>query len=301
MKIIFAGTPNISATVLNKLIDSTHDIVAVYTQPDRPKGRGRQLAASPVKELAMTNNIKVCQPDTLKTEQAQKELSAFNADLMIVVAYGMILPQTILDTPKRGCWNIHVSLLPRWRGAAPIQRAIEAGDEQTGVAIMQMDAGLDTGDILLSKSCPIKPTDTSQTLHDKLADLGAEALMEALDQIEHLTPQKQDEQGITYAHKLKKEEALIDWHLSAKEVDCKIRAYIPYPIACFELGEEIIKIHAAHISDTTGTPGKILSADKKGIVIACADQSICITHLQFPGKKAMSAADVLNSKKHLFS
>lgn len=300
MKIIFAGTPEIAATVLETLIESDHEIAAVYTQPDRPKGRGRQLAASPVKALALANDLTVLQPATLKTPEAQAKLAAFDADLMVVVAYGMILPQTILDTPKRGCWNIHVSLLPRWRGAAPIQRAIEAGDQETGVAIMQMDAGLDTGDILLSKTCAIEKTDTSQILHDKLAILGAEALTEALDHIDSLIPQQQDETGLTYAKKLTKEEALIDWNQSAQAIDCKIRAYIPYPIASFDLQGELIKVHQAHVSELSGEPGTVLQADKDGIIFACQDKSICITQLQFPGKKAMSAADILNSKRHLF-
>ena len=300
MKIVFAGTPDIAATVLEKLLKTDHELAAVYTQPDRPKGRGRVLTPSPVKELALQHDIPVLQPTTLKTDEAQAELASLNADLMIVVAYGMILPQAILDTPARGCWNIHVSLLPRWRGAAPIQRAIEAGDDETGMSIMQMDAGLDTGDVLLTKKCDILPTDTSQRLHDRLADLGADGIVEALNQIDSLTPIKQPKTGVTYANKLTKEEGQIDWSLSAAEIDCKIRAFIPFPVATFMLNDEAIRVHQASINEKSGQPGEILDASKEGIVIGTGDKSIRLETLQFPGKKALSVADILNAKRDVF-
>lgn len=305
MKIIFAGTPDISATVLQTLINSEHDVVAAYTQPDRPKGRGRQLVASPVKMLALENNIPVLQPNNLKDEQAQNEIAQFDADLMVVVAYGLILPTAVLNSPKLGCWNIHVSLLPRWRGAAPIQRAIEAGDQKTGVCIMQMDTGLDTGDILLKEVCDISTDDTAASLHDRLADLGAQSLLKALElQLnEQLKPTPQSSEGITYAEKLSKAEAWIDWTQTAQQIDQKIRAFIPFPVAQTQLQEQVIRIHqaSAEAIEHNAQAGEILSADKEGVKVACGEGILSIHQLQLPGKKAMAVADILNSKAELFA
>ncbi|MDC0920777.1 methionyl-tRNA formyltransferase, partial [Candidatus Thioglobus sp.] len=231
MKVIFAGTPDFSVGVLEALITAGHEIKGVYCQPDRPKGRGRVLTACPVKEKALEHNLEVFQPKSLKDESTQQTLASLNAEVMVVVAYGQLLPKVVLESPKYGCLNIHASLLPRWRGAAPIQRAIISGDKQTGIGIMQMSEGLDTGDILLERVCDITDDETAQSLHDKLADLGAQGIVEALDNINQLTPTVQDEAGITYAKKLTKEEAWIDWSKSAVQINQQIRAFNPYPIA----------------------------------------------------------------------
>ena len=304
MNIIFAGTPEISAVVLKKLLTTQHKIVAVYTQPDRPAGRGQKLMPSPVKQLALEHNIPVEQPERLKAPDIQAHLASYQADLMIVVAYGLILPQAVLDIPKLGCWNIHVSLLPRWRGAAPIQRAIEAGDTQTGVCIMQMDAGLDTGDVLLQKTCPILPTQTGGELHDAVAQLGAEALLDALNLHAqgNLSPVKQSSEGVTYAHKLTKEEAHLNWVLSAVELSNKIRAYNPWPIAYTHLENQIIRIWNAVALDqkTSKNPGEIIAVSKDGIDVATGVGILRVTQLQLPSKKAQSAVDVLNGHRELF-
>ena len=239
MKVIFAGTPEFSVKTLEALIHSSHSVVAVYTQPDRPAGRGRQLTKSPVKQLAEFNHIPVLQPTTLRDPVEQQKLMDFKADVMVVVAYGLILPKPVLSAPRLGCINIHASLLPRFRGAAPIQRAILAGDTETGITIMQMDEGLDTGAMLKKIYCPIEKTDTSATLHEKLAKLGADALIETLENLTTITPEPQDESKATYAHKISKEEAEIDWHTSAKELSQKIRAFDPWPVAFFKLGGRI--------------------------------------------------------------
>ncbi|NLG77827.1 MAG: methionyl-tRNA formyltransferase, partial [Xanthomonadaceae bacterium] len=229
--IVFAGTPEFSVPTLKALLDSRHRVAAVYTQPDRPAGRGRQLTASPIKRVALEHGIHVEQPATLKDAAAVARLASFSADLMIVVAYGLLLPQSVLDTPRLGCVNVHASLLPRWRGAAPIQRAILAGDRETGVTIMQMDAGLDTGPMLLQRSTPIAERETSATLHDRLAAIGAEALLDALDSLPQIVPQAQPDEGVTYAAKIRKEEARIDWSRSASEIDRMVRAFDPWPVA----------------------------------------------------------------------
>lgn len=304
MKIIFAGTPEISATVLEALLDSEHQVLAVYTQPDRPKGRGRHLMASPVKQLALAHQIPVEQPLNFKDSKEQNQLAAYQADLMVVVAYGLILPQTILDIPPLGCWNIHVSLLPRWRGAAPIQRAIEAGDTETGVCIMQMDAGLDTGDILSCQKCAIEPKDTAQILHDRLAKLGAKALIETLTQKQQgiLKSKPQNTDGINYAEKLSKAEAVLNWKQSAQTLDCKVRAFIPFPVTQSTIENMTVRIHQAlpERIEHNAMPGQILSADKDGIRVACKEGVLNIQVIQLPGKKPMSVADVLNSKAELF-
>lgn len=305
MKIVFAGTPEIAQTVLQELINSEHDIIAVYTQPDREAGRGRQLTASPVKQLALAHTIPVYQPLSLKTPEAQAELAGLKPDLMVVIAYGLILPQAVLDIPKYGCWNIHVSLLPRWRGATPIQRAIEAGDKETGVSIMQMDAGLDTGDILYQLKCDIFPGATSEQLHDQLSHLGANALLEALQQLKkgELKKQAQAETGVSYAKKLSKEEAFIHWAEPAEVIVRKIWAFNPWPIAQAKLNNEIVRIWDANILNSLyplrergQAEGEIIHADKNGIDVACGNGILRITSMQFPGGKVLAVKDLLNSK-----
>lgn len=303
MRILFAGTPEIAKVVLEALVGSEHKVVGVLTQPDKPAGRGQKIKMSPVKEIAQSFDIPVLQPESLKKNDAiQKELKAFKADLMVVVAYGLILPKNILDLPRRGCWNVHVSLLPRWRGAAPIQRAIEAGDRESGVCVMQMDAGLDTGDILHCLRCPIQPNETAEQLHDKLAYLGAQALVEALSDEAHLVPEKQEEECATYAAKLDKAEGLIDWTLSAQQVHNKIRAFNPWPVAFAKLDEQTIRIWQSEVLDATHntTPGKIIDLSKDGIDVACRDGILRILQLQLPGKKVMSISDIINGHRKVF-
>ncbi len=247
LKIIFAGTPVFAALHLEALLNSGHEVVAVYSQPDRPAGRGKHLQASPVKTLALQHELPVCQVSSLKTAEAQAELAHWGADIMVVVAYGLLLPQAVLDTPRLGCINVHASLLPRWRGAAPIQRAIEAGDANTGITIMQMDAGLDTGPMLSITPCPILPSDTATDLHDRLGALGPGSLLTALDDLAQgkAAPQIQPSEGVTYAHKLTKEEAAIDWHLDAQLIHRRVRAFNPAPMAYFRLGAERVRVLGA--------------------------------------------------------
>lgn len=300
LRIIFAGTPDFAARHLQALIDSEHDVIAVYTQPDRPAGRGQQLQPSAVKQLALQHNISVLQPKSLKKAPAQQELASLNADLMVVVAYGLILPQVVLDTPKLGCINVHGSLLPRWRGAAPIQRAIWAGDTDTGITIMQMDAGLDTGAMLSKVCCPIKDTDTSASLYDTLAQLGPDALLQALQNLPQLQQQAQpqDDALATYAEKLHKDEALLDFSKSAAALEREIRAFNPWPVSYLNLVQGTVKVWQATVgaSNDGKAAGTVVSADKHGIRIACAEGALVITQLQPPGKKAMSAADFLNGR-----
>ncbi len=304
MRIIFAGTPDIAAVVLQTLLTTEHEIVAVYTQPDRPAGRGQHLMPSPVKVLALQYQLPVEQPVGLKSAEIQAQMASYNADLMVVIAYGLILPKAVLTIPKLGCWNIHVSLLPRWRGAAPTQRAIEAGDTETGVCIMQMDAGLDTGDVLYQKTCPILPNQTAGELHDQLAHLGAEALLHALTLQKngalHATPQTVE--GLTYAHKLTKEEAHIDWSLSAQQIVNKIRAYNPWPMAFTTLEGQVIRLWRAEVVDqkTAAPSGSIVDVTRAGIDVATSNGLVRITQLQLPSKKAQSAADVLNGHREMF-
>lgn len=300
LRIIFAGTPDFAADHLQALIDSEHQVIAVYTQPDRPAGRGQQLQPSAVKQLALKHHITVLQPKSLKKTTAQAELAALDADVMVVVAYGLILPQAVLDMPRLGCINVHGSLLPRWRGAAPIQRAIWAGDEETGVTIMQMDAGLDTGAMLSSVSCAITDTDTSASLYNKLAQLGPKALVSALKQLPLLQQQAvaQDDSQACYAEKLHKDEALLDFAKSAVALAREIRAFNPWPVSYLALLQGNVKVWTAQAEANTANtaPGTVISADKQGIRIACADGVLCITQLQPPGKKPMAAADFLNGR-----
>lgn len=299
LNIVFAGTPEFAAMHLQALLDSQHNIVAVYSQPDRPAGRGKKLKASEVKQLALEYNLPVFQPESLKNEDAQKELAALNADIMVVVAYGLLLPKAALEAPKLGCLNVHGSLLPKWRGAAPIQRSIWAGDDETGVTIMQMDEGLDTGDMLLKKAIPIEANDTSASLYQKLADIGPKALVETLDNLSALPPEKQNNDLATYAKKLSKEEARIDWTLSAAQLERNARAFNPWPMSYFVLEEQNIKVHQCHVVDTQtdNAPGTVLSIDKQGLLVQTGSQSLLLTKIQLPGKKALDVSDILNARK----
>lgn len=304
LRIIFAGTPEFAAHHLTALIENGYNIVGVLTQPDRPAGRGNKLTASAVKSVALQHNLPIFQPISLRDEQNQLQLATFNADLMIVVAYGLILPQAVLDIPRLGCINVHGSLLPRWRGAAPIQRALWAGDQQTGITIMQMDAGLDTGNMICKASCDISTTDTSATLYDKLAILGPQTLLYALQQIENnnYQTQPQDEHIASYAKKLSKEEAKLDWQLSAQQLERCIRAFNPWPVSYFSIDNNLIKVWQANvINETTNAlPGTIVNTGKSGIQIATGQGILNITQLQPAGKKPMSAQDLLNSRKEWF-
>lgn len=288
MRIIFAGTPHFAASALATLLANDHEIVAVLTQPDRPAGRGMQLAPSPVKQLAVQHGIPVLQPTTLKAVEIQQQLAIFQADVMVVAAYGLILPAPVLHMPRYGCLNIHASLLPRWRGAAPIQRAILAGDAETGITIMQMDEGLDTGKMLLKKSCAVADHDTAQTLHDKLAKLGAEAIIEALGKIDNLTGIMQDNALATYAAKIIKSEAQLDWTQSAAQLDRAIRAYNPVPGAYTILNDTTIKIWQASESvPMQGEPGTVLAINKHDIQVSCGQGSLKLQILQRPNGKSL--------------
>jgi methionyl-tRNA formyltransferase len=306
LRVIFAGTPDFAAIHLKAINDSKHQLIAVYTQPDRPAGRGKKLQASPVKRFAEEAGLPVYQAASLKTEDAQRQLAELQADIMVVVAYGLILPQTVLDAPRLGCLNVHASLLPRWRGAAPIQRAIEAGDSDTGITIMQMDAGLDTGNMLATAHCPIGPRSTAASLHDELATLGAPLLLQVLDNLPaHLhTASKQDDGLATYAKKILKSEAEIDWQLNARLLDRHIRAFNPFPICFSMLGGERVKIWQARPASTVAapeTPGAILRADSQGILVNCGDGQLSIEKLQLPGGKPLTADQLLNARSELFA
>ncbi|SIQ95117.1 methionyl-tRNA formyltransferase [Aeromonas sp. RU39B] len=305
LKLIFAGTPDFAARHLAALLSSGHEVVAVYTQPDKPAGRGQKLTASPVKELALAHNLPVYQPVSLRNEEAQAELAALGADLMVVVAYGLILPKAVLDTPRLGCINVHGSLLPRWRGAAPIQRSIWAGDAETGVTIMQMDVGLDTGAMLRKVSCPIAADETSTSLYDKLAELGPHALVETLDMLAAgtISAEVQDDALANYAQKLSKEEARIDWTLDAAAIERCTRAFNPWPISWFDVAEQTIKVWSAQvIADDHGkAPGTLLKADRDGIDVATGNGVLRLLTLQPPGKKPMSVQDLLNSRRDWFT
>ena len=304
LKVIFAGTPDFAAQHLHALLDAGINVVAVYTQPDRPAGRGKQLTASPVKLLAQQHQVPVFQPHSLKEAAAQEQLAALQADLMIVVAYGLLLPAAVLEAPRLGCINVHGSLLPRWRGAAPIQRAIWAGDEQTGITIMQMDEGLDTGDMLFKLACPIEPDDTSASLYDKLAKLGPEGLLTTLDKLAQgqLQPEKQQDALANYARKLSKEEALIDWQLPAAQLERCIRAFNPWPFSYLVIQEQNVKIWQAQVlaESHTAIPGTVLRTGKEGIDVATAEGVLRLLRLQPPGKKPMQAHELLNSRQDWF-
>ncbi|WGL15340.1 methionyl-tRNA formyltransferase [Microbulbifer bruguierae] len=310
LNIIFAGTPDFAAVHLKTLLDSEHNVIAVYSQPDRPAGRGKKLLASPVKQLALEHDIPVYQPLSLRDEEAQKELTAVNADLMVVVAYGLILPQVVLDTPRLGCVNVHASLLPRWRGAAPIQRAVEAGDAESGVAIMQMEAGLDTGPVLVEARTPIAANETGGSLHDKLAQLGGPALLESLALLESgcAQPRVQDDELANYAGKISKEEARIDWTRPASELERLVRAFNPFPVCWTDFVDtkgkpQRLRIYAAKLEQGchTDQPGTILSADDEGILVACGREALRLTQLQLPGKKTLPVAEILKGYRDLFA
>jgi methionyl-tRNA formyltransferase len=296
LKIIFAGTPEFAAASLKALLDAGFDVVAVLTQPDRPAGRGMQLIPGAVKQLALQRNLIVLQPATLKSAEIQSELAGFDSDVMVVAAYGLILPEAVLNIPRRGCLNIHASLLPRWRGAAPIQRAILAGDEETGITIMQMDAGLDTGGMLIKRACAISPTDNGATLHDKLAALGASSIVEALHLLQDgkLQPVPQDNAQATYAAKLSKAEALIDWSRSATHLDCAIRAYNPFPVSNTVIHDTPVRIWQASVrSELNGNPGTVLAVEKSGVMVACGEGALNLEVLQRPNAKALPAAQFI--------
>ncbi|WP_251358445.1 methionyl-tRNA formyltransferase [Kangiella sp. TOML190] len=303
MKIIFAGTPDFAASSLQALIthchNTEHQVVAVYTQPDRKAGRGKKTSMSPVKALALAHDIAVEQPVNFKDQNDRENLAQYHADLMVVVAYGLLLPQAVLDTPKLGCINVHGSLLPRWRGAAPIQRAIEVGDTQSGITIMQMDAGLDTGPMLLKAVIPIADSETGSSLHDKLAAQGANLLVKAIDKLanEQISAEIQDDQLATYAHKLSKQEAQIDWQDSATHIERKIRAFNSWPICTAQIEGQIIRVWQAEVVDsiTDEAAGTILRADKEGILVACNEALLRLTHLQMAGSKMMAVKDLLNA------
>ncbi len=315
MKIIFAGTPEFSVVALQALLDSEHEVVAVYTQPDRPAGRGRKLTASPVKALALAYHIPVHQPLSLKDEVAQKELDAIQADVMIVVAYGLILPEAVLQAPKHGCLNIHASLLPRWRGAAPIQRAILAGDAQSGVTIMQMDKGLDTGDMLTIKCCDIDVTDSGSSLHDRLAGMGAQALLKTLRDIEsnNLNPQAQDDSQASYAHKLDKQEAKIDWYQDAAAIVQKIQAFNSWPVAYTNYNGKSLRLWQARLvvddkekaaakhrhESLSSQCGEVIAESAEGIDILAKNGIVRILELQMPGKKRTLVKDFINGQSLL--
>ncbi|MDV5529835.1 methionyl-tRNA formyltransferase [Enterobacter hormaechei] len=304
LRIIFAGTPDFAARHLDALLTSGHQIVGVFTQPDRPAGRGKKLMPGPVKVLAETHGLPVFQPASLRPEENQKLVADLNADVMVVVAYGLILPKAVLDMPRLGCVNVHGSLLPRWRGAAPIQRALWAGDAETGVTIMKMDIGLDTGDMLYKLACPITAEDTSATLYDKLADLGPQGLIETLQQLADntATPEVQDEAQVTYAEKLSKEEARIDWSLSAAQLERCIRAFNPWPMSWLMIDEQPVKVWKASVinGNASAEPGTIIDASKNGIQVATGEGILNLESLQPAGKKAMSAQDLLNSRREWF-
>ncbi|WP_090208735.1 methionyl-tRNA formyltransferase [Ectothiorhodospira magna] len=301
LRIIYAGTPDFAVPALEALIASPHDVVAVYTQPDRPAGRGRKLTPSPVKQVALNHDIAVEQPEHLRPEPVQQRLRDYQPDLMVVAAYGLILPQSVLDIPRRGCINIHASLLPRWRGAAPIQRALAEGDDTTGITLMQMAAGLDTGDMLLKDTCPITADDTARTLHDRLATMGAAALLPCLDDLvaDRLRPEPQDDTQATYAHKLDKGEAVLDWSLPAVVLDRRIRAFNPWPVAQTRYQGQPLRLWmsrslSGHMAGAT--PGTVVQEGPEGIDVATGDGILRITCLQLPGGKPLEAKAFLNAR-----
>ena len=297
MRVIFAGTPEFAAQALTAILAAGHHVPLVLTQPDRPAGRGMKLQPSAVKQLALTHNLPVFQPDRLKDPATHDPIRAARADIMVVAAYGLILPQAVLDMPRYGCLNIHASLLPRWRGAAPIQRAIEAGDEETGVTIMQMDAGLDTGAMLLAEALKVGAGETAGELHDRLATLGARLIVEALAQRDALAPVAQPPSGVTYAAKISKAEAQLDWAQPADVLARKIRAFNPFPGATLTLAGEPVKVWRAEAVAGTGNPGQILAAEADGIIIATSHGALRLTELQKPGGRRLTSAEFLQSRK----
>ncbi|SFR48581.1 methionyl-tRNA formyltransferase [Marinobacter gudaonensis] len=303
MRLVFAGTPDFAAEALKALIAAGHTLVGVYSQPDRPAGRGRKLQPSPVKQVALDHDIPVFQPETLKTPEAQQELASLEPEVMVVAAYGLILPKAVLDIPEHGCLNIHASLLPRWRGAAPIQRAIAAGDAETGITIMQMDEGLDTGAMLLKSITPINADDTGGSLHDRLAELGGKAIVKALELLAkgELAGEAQNDSQACYASKLSKTEGHIDWQADATDIERLIRAFNPWPGTYTDLGDQRIRIHEAEVLGTQSgkSPGTVLLRDRNGIDITCGKGTLRITRLQLPGSRAQSVNDLINGGKEL--
>jgi len=299
MRIVFAGTPEFSVPVLQAVLDSRHSVVAVYSQPDRPAGRGRKMTAGPVKQLALRRRIPVCQPTTLNSDKARHELAELRPDLMVVVAYGLILPQAVLDLPARGCVNLHASLLPRWRGAAPIQRAILAGDRHSGVCLMQMEAGLDSGPVLAELSTDIADEDTGGSLHDRLSRLAADLLVGHLGDLEQgvLEPVVQDESLVSYAGKLDKSEAVINWQQDAAQLERQVRAFNPWPVAQAKYQGQVLRVwNAKAIDSAAGMPGSVVAAGKQGIDVVCATGCLRLLTIQLPGGKRLSAADFLNAR-----
>ncbi|HQQ75110.1 MAG TPA: methionyl-tRNA formyltransferase [Pseudomonadales bacterium] len=301
LRIVFAGTPDFAAEHLAALLENNHQVLAVYSQPDRPAGRGKKLAASPVKQLAERHQIPVYQPVTLKDAAAQAELAAWKPDLMIVVAYGLLLPQAVLDIPRLGCINVHASLLPRWRGAAPIQRAIEAGDAETGVCIMQMEAGLDTGPVLSRLACSILPTDTGGSLHDRLATFGSQALLKTLDEIAagNVNAVTQNDIDVTYAHKLGKDEARLDFSRPAIKLWQQIRAFNPFPVSwCLLPDGQRLRVWQATFDqdDHKEKIGTVIGFDTNGLRIACGSGSLLLTELQLPNRNRMLMRDIVNGQ-----
>jgi methionyl-tRNA formyltransferase len=296
MKLIFAGTPDFAATALEALLAAGHEVLLILTQPDRPAGRGMTLQASAVKKVALVHGIPLHQPEKLRdpaTHEPIRAASDQGAEVMVVAAYGLILPQAVLDLPRRGCINIHASLLPRWRGAAPIHRAIEAGDAQTGVTIMQMEAGLDTGPMLLTEAIAIEPGESTGSLHDRLAALGGRLIVAALSRIDSLPAQAQPEAGVTYAGKVSKAEAQLDWQQPATTLERKLRAFNPFPGAVVILAGEPVKLWRGQAVAANGRPGQILAADSNGIVVACGEGALRLTELQKPGGRRLASADFL--------
>lgn len=297
MKILFAGTPVFAATALEALINAQHDVSLVLTQPDRPAGRGMKMVASAVKQIAQRHGLALLQPETLKDAELQARLRTLQADVMVVAAYGLLLPEAVLNIPSHGCLNIHASLLPRWRGAAPIQRAILAGDHETGITIMQMDAGLDTGAILLKHALAIVPDDTAQSLHDRLSVLGAQSIVEALALLQQgkLVSSKQDEMLASYAAKIKKDEAEIDWQHSAEQLERKVRAFNPNVGAYTHFHQKILKIWQAEVvvGGVSGKPGEIIAVDRESITVACGSGGLRIKTMQKPGGKKLPMTDFL--------
>ncbi|MDA8092864.1 MAG: methionyl-tRNA formyltransferase [Betaproteobacteria bacterium] len=295
MRVAFAGTPEFAAQALAAILGAKHEVVLVLTQPDRPRGRGMKTAVSAVKAVAAAHGLPLAQPLTLKDPAALEPLRAAAPDVMVVAAYGLILPAACLAIPALGCLNIHASLLPRWRGAAPIQRALLAGDRETGISIMQMDEGLDTGDVLLARALPIGPSDTAHSLHDKLAALGGQLVVEALAGLEEgaLPPHPQDPAGATYAAKLSKAEGAVDWRQDAAQIARAVRAFNPFPVAHARIGDEWLRLWAASPVSGRGEPGVILRADRAGIVVACGEGALTLEVLQKPGGKPLAAGDFL--------
>ncbi|ARN18932.1 methionyl-tRNA formyltransferase [Piscinibacter gummiphilus] len=303
MNVVFAGTPEFAQVALEALVAAGHVVPLVLTQPDRPSGRGMKLHPSPVKAAALAHGIEVAQPRSLRLDgkypddaaAARERLLAAKPDVMVVAAYGLILPQWVLDLPARGCLNIHASLLPRWRGAAPIHRAIESGDAETGITIMQMDAGLDTGDMLLEAREPIGPDDRTASLHDRLAAMGGRLIVDALARLDQLTRVPQPAEGITYAHKIEKAEAEVDWTRPAAVIERRIRAFDPFPGASGRLGGDTVKLWSARVGTDSGAPGTVLGTSSDGVRVACGEGSLVVTELQRPGGKRVSAAQFLQS------